>query len=142
MNLAEKLVILRKQKGLTQLDLAEKLSVSRQAISRWEVGSAVPNTDNLRVLAELYGVTLDYLLNEDIVRLCEQVEDKEKNQNVGRRKKWRIWILACVILVSIILGVIIGVMSTLCQNQEQPIPLGNMSQTDEDDMSTVTFSFD
>lgn len=142
MNLAEKLVILRKQKGLTQLDLAEKLSVSRQAISRWEVGSAVPNTDNLRVLAELYGVTLDYLLNEDIVQLCEQVEDKEKNQNVGRRKKWRIWILACVILVSIILGVIIGVMSTLSQNQEQPIPLGSMSQTDEDDMSTVTFSFD
>lgn len=142
MNLAEKLVILRKQKGLTQLDLAEKLSVSRQAISRWEVGSAVPNTDNLRVLAELYGVTLDYLLNEDIVQLCGQVENKEKDQNVSRRKKWRIWILACVILVSIMLGVIIGVMSTLSKNQEQPIPLGSLSQTDEDDMSTVTFSFD
>ena len=64
MNLSAKLTSLRKQKGLTQMDLAEKLNVSRQAISRWEVGTAVPSTDNLKVLSELYGVTVDYLLNE------------------------------------------------------------------------------
>lgn len=54
MNLATKLVTLRKQKGLTQMDLAEQLNVSRQAISRWEVGSAVPSTDNLKELSVLY----------------------------------------------------------------------------------------
>ena len=43
MNLSEKLVSLRKQKGFTQMDLAERLDVSRQAISRWEVGAAVPS---------------------------------------------------------------------------------------------------
>lgn len=54
MSLAEKLVILRKQKGMTQMDLAEQLNVSRQAISRWEVGAAVPSTDNLKVLGDSY----------------------------------------------------------------------------------------
>ena len=47
MNLATKLVTLRKQKGLTQMELAERLNVTRQAISRWEVGAAVPGTENL-----------------------------------------------------------------------------------------------
>lgn len=139
MSLAEKLVTLRKQKGLTQLDLAEKLSVSRQAISRWEVGSAVPSTDNLKVLTELYGVTLDYLLNEGTVLPCEQVENHEESQNNGQKRCWGIRLIVCVILVSII----IGVMSNfLHRNEEQPIPLEEMSQTDEDDMPTVTFSFD
>ena len=45
MSLTEKLILLRKQKGLTQMDLAERLDVSRQAVSRWEVGSSAPSTD-------------------------------------------------------------------------------------------------
>ena len=53
MNLHTKLASLRKQKGLTQTDLAEKLNVSRQAISKWEGGYAVPSTDNLKVLSDL-----------------------------------------------------------------------------------------
>ena len=63
MQLPEKLTYLRKQKGLTQSNLAEALNVSRQAISRWEVGTAVPSTDNLKVLSDLYDVSIDYLLN-------------------------------------------------------------------------------
>ena len=65
MEMNEKLVSLRKQHGLTQLDLAEKLHVSRQAISRWESGAAVPSTDNLKFLTNLYGVSLDYLVHDD-----------------------------------------------------------------------------
>lgn len=53
MELKEKLVALRKEKGLTQLVVAEKLNVSRQAISRWESGTALPSTDNLRCLGAL-----------------------------------------------------------------------------------------
>lgn len=66
MSLAEKLISLRKQKGLTQMDLAERLDVSRQSISRWEVGISVPSTENLKVLSELYEVSLDYLLTDNI----------------------------------------------------------------------------
>ena len=62
MEIKEKLVALRKEKGLTQLAVAEKLNVSRQAISRWESGIALPSTDNLKSLSALYGVQIDYLL--------------------------------------------------------------------------------
>lgn len=65
MELKEKLVALRKEKGLTQLVVAEKLNVSRQAISRWESGTAQPSTDNLRCLGALYEVPIDYLVNEE-----------------------------------------------------------------------------
>lgn len=64
MELHEKLIRLRKQKGMSQLELAEALEVSRQAISKWEVGSAVPSTENLRGLSNLYGVSLDYLVGD------------------------------------------------------------------------------
>lgn len=53
MTTAEKLVRLRKEKGLSQLQLAEEINVSRQAISRWEVGLAVPSREKLRALSEL-----------------------------------------------------------------------------------------
>lgn len=64
MRLDEKLVFLRKEKRLSQLVVAEKLGVSRQAISRWEVGAATPSTENLKCLGELYGVPVDALLND------------------------------------------------------------------------------
>ena len=65
MKLEEKLISLRKEKGLSQMKLAEMMNVSRQAISRWEVGAAVPSTDNLKFLGNLYGVSLEYLLHDD-----------------------------------------------------------------------------
>ena len=56
---------LRKEKGLSQIQLAEMMNVSRQAVSRWEVGASVPSTDNLKYLGELYDVSLEYLLHDD-----------------------------------------------------------------------------
>lgn len=61
MNLEEKLTALRKKKGLSQLELAEALGVSRQAVSRWEVGVSAPGIENLLALSRLYGVPLDEL---------------------------------------------------------------------------------
>ncbi len=63
MDLAERLAALRKRAGLSQGDVAERLNVSRQAVSRWETGLTVPSTDNLSRLSKLYGVTLDELLS-------------------------------------------------------------------------------
>lgn len=68
MELKEKLAALRKEKGLTQSAVAEKLDVSRQAVSRWESGTVLPSTDNLKCLSVLYEVPVDYLLNNDIER--------------------------------------------------------------------------
>ena len=65
MKLADKIVALRKKNGLSQEELAEKLQVSRQAISRWEVGSALPDAHNILQLSKLFEVSTDYLLNEE-----------------------------------------------------------------------------
>lgn len=56
MKLADKLVCLRKKQGLSQLKLAEIMNVSRQAISRWETGIAVPSAENLKYLGNLYSL--------------------------------------------------------------------------------------
>lgn len=66
MELKNKLFQLRKNKGLTQLELAEALNVSRQTVSRWEVGTAVPTLDNLVILSRLYGVPLDDLIQAPV----------------------------------------------------------------------------
>lgn len=65
MKLSEKLVNLRKQQLMTQEELAEKLNVSRQAISRWESGTASPDAGNILQLSKLFRVTTDYLLNDE-----------------------------------------------------------------------------
>ena len=62
MKLEEKLTALRKEKGLSQMELAEALGVSRQAVSRWEVGASAPGMENLLALSRLYGVPLDELV--------------------------------------------------------------------------------
>ena len=63
MQLGEKLTQARKTAGLTQADVAAKLNVSRQAVSRWESGQSKPSTEKLLALGALYGVSIDQLLN-------------------------------------------------------------------------------
>lgn len=65
MKLEDKLLSLRKQQGLTQLELAEALHISRQAISKWETGEATPSLENLKSLSQLYQVPLGQLLGEE-----------------------------------------------------------------------------
>ncbi len=64
MELNEKLAILRKNAGYTQDDLAEMLEVTRQSVSRWENGAAIPETEKLIKLSRIYGCTLDHLIND------------------------------------------------------------------------------
>lgn len=65
MKFEEKLVKLRKQRGISQEDLADKLNVSRQAVSRWEQGATLPDAPNLLAISELFGVSIDYLFHDD-----------------------------------------------------------------------------
>lgn len=65
MKLSEKIYCCRKKAGLSQDALAEKLDVSRQAVSKWENGEAVPETGKLPGLAKVFGVTIDWLLSEE-----------------------------------------------------------------------------
>ncbi len=72
----EKLKKLRKEEGLTQEQLAEKLNVSRQAITKWETGEGVPDIENIKQISNLFNVTIDELLKE------------EKNINIEKREKY------------------------------------------------------
>lgn len=65
MKLCDKILDLRKKQGLSQEQLAEQLNVSRQAVSRWESGAALPDAINVLQLSDLFGVTTDYLLHDD-----------------------------------------------------------------------------
>lgn len=64
MTLGEKLARLRKARGMSQEQLAAALGVSRQAVSKWELGEAVPDVSRVVAMSELFGVTTDYLLKE------------------------------------------------------------------------------
>ena len=84
----EKLYELRKAAGMTQSDLAEKLDVSRQAVSRWEMGTAMPDVENLLTMSDLFQVSLDYLLKEGSSPGCESAQDiraaeEKPSQNGG-----------------------------------------------------------
>lgn len=65
MTFAEKLQTLRRTKGMSQEQLAEQLNVSRQAISKWELGESMPDTENVIRLSKLFNVSIDYLLNDE-----------------------------------------------------------------------------
>lgn len=85
MKLPDKIVGLRKSNGMSQEDLAEKLDVSRQAISRWESGAAMPDANNILQLSKLFGVTTDYLLNDDYQSDNDLPKVKEvQNDNLGQ----------------------------------------------------------
>ncbi|MEG0977962.1 MAG: helix-turn-helix transcriptional regulator [Bacilli bacterium] len=82
--IANRLVKLRKEKGLSQEELADKLGISRQSVSKWERAESSPDTDNLICLAKIYGVSLDELLQDD-----ETIEEiaKDKKERLEKEKK-------------------------------------------------------
>lgn len=109
MELKEKLTQLRKEKGLSQLELAEIMDVSRQAVSRWETGLSIPSVDKLKRLSDLYGVSLDSLWADarkpggEIDKQQEESipvtpEDEESVQAPSKRRcvTLRIIIVICV----------------------------------------------
>lgn len=65
MTLGERLQQLRQRNGLSQEEVAQKLFLTRQSVSKWENGQAEPGVENLKALARLYGVTVDALVGTD-----------------------------------------------------------------------------
>lgn len=68
MNFSEKLKEIRKNEGLSQEQLAEKIGVSRQAITKWETGKGLPDVENMVIIAEIFKTTLDELLRDSVAR--------------------------------------------------------------------------
>ena len=98
MNFSEKLLTLRKAKNLTQEQLAEKLNVSRQSISKWESGQAAPEMEKIVALSVIFDVTTDYLLKsseiDDLSVKTEMLEKQQQNMLIREQKQQQI--LGCV----------------------------------------------
>lgn len=88
MKLSERLIELRRERNLSQEELAEVLNVSRQAVSRWETGLAAPSLDKLQFLAEFYGITIDELFYsvEEKPKAQEQEPTSQTTEGKHRRK--------------------------------------------------------
>lgn len=151
MKLAEKLVYLRKEKGLSQLKLAEMMDVSRQAISRWETGVAVPSAENLKYLGNLYDVSLDYLFNDgaDEPERNKGITDKQEDELApvpdsvddgknGKRKvaKWVVIALGLLgLMVTIYICVIVG-------NEGDFVPINEVQKKEVESEAGPWFDFD
>ncbi len=98
MDIAEKIIKLRKANGWSQEDLAEKLNVSRQAISRWENGTALPDAQNVLQISKLFNVTTDYLLHDDYESDDDipAVQTATKETQVLLSKKKRLHLIAAI----------------------------------------------
>ena len=67
MNIGKKISSARRELGITQVELAEKMSVTRQTVSRWESGTALPDVEKVSQIASILNVSCDYLLNEEAI---------------------------------------------------------------------------
>lgn len=82
MEFNEKLQELRKQRGLTQEELAQALYVSRTAISKWESGRGYPNIESLKTIAKFFGVTIDELLSGDELLAIAEEDTRQKGKHL------------------------------------------------------------
>lgn len=93
---------LRKRKGLTQMELAEKFNYTDRAVSKWENGDTLPDVEVLYQLCEFYGVTLDYLTHIDNARFVKEDNDELSQTNkisITALTISIIWVLATVVFV-------------------------------------------
>ena len=81
MILADKIILLRKRKGWSQEELAEQLGVTRQSVSKWEGAQSVPDIQKIIQMSEIFGVTTDYLLKDEIE------DTKKEDEEIINRKE-------------------------------------------------------
>lgn len=106
MELSQKLKELRKKQRLTQLELAERLFVSRQAISGWEAGTSRPSTENLQSLSRLFNIPLETLLDDTAEaepaaapeKLPAEEQAKEEDKGQGKARRYKAIVLVIVLL--------------------------------------------
>ena len=119
MILADKIIKLRKKNGWSQEELACKMNVSRQAVSKWESAQTIPDLEKILQLSTLFGVTTDYLLKDEIEdeiftddsdTSIKKITIKEANDYLDQRKRasWQIAVATFLCILSPIALLILG----------------------------------
>lgn len=125
MILADKIIRLRKKNGWSQEELADKMNVSRQAVSKWESAQSIPDLEKILQLSVLFGVTTDYLLKDEIEEeefaddsydnTVKRITIEEANAYIEQRKKasWRIALATFLCILSPITLFVLSMLSEL-----------------------------
>lgn len=118
MELSDKILALRKQCGWTQEQFAEKLFVTRTAVSKWETGRGVPSMESLKMIAGICGVTLDDLLcSEELFKVAKE----ENRKNLGRHA----FLFDGVLNLTAVLGLLLPIYKMRMNDVFVSVPLAN-----------------
>lgn len=124
-SLGTKIYKLRKSARMSQEELAFKLGVSRQSVSNWETDSLQPKADKLTAMCELFGVSMDYLFQNDNLPSEEKAVAAADNGK-PKNKKLLVSILICAIVLIILVAAACAMLAVLCVklfgNQPSPTP--------------------
>ena len=101
---AQNLIALRKQMKLTQIELAEKINYSDKAVSKWERGESIPDVSVLMVIADLFGVSIDFLVTK---HENDEIAKEQTSYAAGIKKKNRSLIMAITFFAMLILETVV-----------------------------------
>lgn len=105
LTVGKNLASLRKAKGMTQQELAQKINYSDKSISKWELGYALPSVDVLLDFANFYGVTIDYLVSEQTPENIAQVVEKKNDDGLNSSNKAIILAMSLTFVVLVAMSV-------------------------------------
>ena len=151
MTLREKLIVLRDRAGLSQMELAERLGVSRQAVSRWESGDTTPTMDKLKSLAKIYGVSLDWLCSDAADRELPEAAKPEADRPpdeapAGKEgeKKQKIRAIAIALAIVVIAFICVWFAARNMSNEADSIQIEDMEHEEIDipDQDESGFDFE
>lgn len=116
MILADKIIMLRKKNGWSQEELASELSISRQSVSKWESGASIPDLDKVLKLSQIFGVSTDYLLKDQMeeIDFSEADEPDEAGRHVSMEEADRFLSLTERLSKQIGAGVALFILSPIC----------------------------
>ena len=100
MKFGDKLYQLRRKAGLSQEELGNQLNVTRQTISKWELGQSIPSMDKMVEISKLLNVDLNQLVDEEIGLIDNTAK---LNTNINRRQNSKWWLVILIIVISIFL---------------------------------------
>lgn len=113
MTCGEKITLIRKENNLTQEQFAEMMNVSRQSVSKWELGTAYPDTEKLIRISKLFSCSLDYLLKDEIEKK-DLILEQESDQ---RRKEYFLGVFFTYLSFAPIFGWMLGLYGIYHQKQ-------------------------
>lgn len=136
----QKLKLLRKRMGVSQLELSEKLEVSRQAVSGWEAGSSKPSTENLQCLSKLYEVPLEVLLDDN--QEVEFWEDKRGEPVVPKKQQKKIRLAVVIIVLGMLVAACTYIAFIVMGEIENKLPLNEIEGSEVETDREKDFDLD